>query len=170
MNAKQIRVNEQIDAQTVRLVDKDGQQVGIVPIGQALEIAEKVGYDLVEVAPNSKPPVCRVMNYGKYKYEASKKVKQSRKKRHVIHIKEIKMRSKISEHDYHFKMKHAEEFLQRGDKVKFTIVLRGREILHMDYGEALMNRITEELKDTAIIESQKRREGNNITIVMAGKS
>ena len=163
-------MNDQIEAPTVRLVDGDGQQVGIVPISQALEIAERAGFDLVEVAPNSKPPVCRVMDFGKYKYEAAKKVKQARKKRHVTHVKEIKMRSKISEHDFQFKMKHAEEFFKRGDKVKFTIVLRGREILHMDYGEALLARITEELKEIATVETQKRREGNNITLVMAGKN
>ncbi len=153
----------------MRLVDNEGQQVGIVALSQANEIAEKAGLDLVEVAPNSTPPVCRVMNFGKYKYEASKKIKQAKKNRHITHVKEIKMRSKISDHDFDFKMKHALEFLERGDKVKFTIVLRGREILHRDYGEALLSRIIEDFKDIATIETRRRREGNNLTIFMVGK-
>jgi translation initiation factor IF-3 len=162
-------VNEQIDSPTVRLIDKDGEQAGIVTIGQALEMAEQAGLDLVEVAPSSKPPVCRVMNFGKYKYEISKKAKQARKNRHVTQVKEIKMRSEISEHDFEFKLKHAEEFLSRGDKVKFTIVFRGREILHMDHGNELLKRIADQLQEKATIEATARREGNNLTMFFVGK-
>jgi len=162
-------VNEQIDSPTVRLIDKDGEQAGIVSINQALEMAEQAGLDLVEVAPNSKPPVCRVMNFGKYKYEISKKAKQARKNRHVTQVKEIKMRSEISEHDFDFRLKHAEEFLSRGDKVKFTIVFRGREILHMDHGNELLKRISDYLQEKATVESSARREGNNLTMFMVGK-
>lgn len=162
-------MNEQIDSPTVRLIDKDGEQAGIVTIGQALEMAEQAGLDLVEVAPGSKPPVCRVMNFGKYKYEISKKAKNARKNRHVTQVKEIKMRSEISEHDFEFKLKHAEEFLSRGDKVKFTIVFRGREILHMDHGNELLKRIADQLLDKATIEATARREGNNLTMFFVGK-
>jgi len=162
-------VNEQIDSPTVRLIDKDGEQSGIVSISQALEMAEQAGLDLVEVAPGSKPPVCRVMNFGKYKYEISKKAKNARKNRHVTQVKEIKMRSEISEHDFDFKLKHAEEFLSRGDKVKFTIVFRGREILHMDHGNELLKRIAEQLQDKATVEATARREGNNLTMFLVGK-
>ncbi len=158
-----------ISVPTVRLVDQDGNQVGIVPTDQAMEMAIEAGLDLVEVAPNSKPPVCRIMNYGKYKYEISKKQKQARKNRHIAHVKEIKMRSEISEHDYAFKLKHAIEFLKRGDKVKFTLVFRGREILHKDMGENVLRRIEKDLEDVATVEMHRKREGNNLAMIMVGK-
>lgn len=134
-----------------------------------MEMAEDVGLDLVEVAPDSKPPVCRIMNFGKYKYEIAKKQKQAKKNRHTTQVKEIKMRSEISDHDINFKLKHAEEFLKRGDKVKFTVVFRGRAILHMDHGDKLLQRIATELEDVATIETKTRREGNNLTMFMVGK-
>ena len=162
-------MNEQIDAPTVRLIDSEGEQVGIVATKQALEMAETAGQDLVEVAPNSKPPVCRIMNFGKYKYEISKKAKQARKNRHTTQVKEIKMRSEISEHDFDFKLKHAEEFLKRGDKVKFTIVFRGRAILHMSHGDVLLKRIADQLQEVATVEAGTRREGNNLTMIVVGK-
>jgi len=143
--------------------------MGIVPIEQAFEVAEHVGLDLVEVSPNAKPPVCRVMNYGKYKYEMSKKIKTARKGHHVSHVKEVKMRSEISEHDFNFKIKHAIEFLKRGDKVKFTLVFRGREILHKDIGQDVLKRVVETLQDYAVVESSIRSEGNNLTMIMVSK-
>ena len=158
-----------ITVSTVRLVDQDGNQVGIVPTNQAMEMASQVGLDLVEVAPNSKPPVCRIMNYGKYKYEIAKKQKLARKNRHVSHVKEIKMRSEISEHDYSFKLKHAIEFLKRGDKVKFTLVFRGREILHRDIGESVLKRIEEDLAEIANVEMRRKREGNNLAMIVVSK-
>ena len=147
----------------------DGNQIGIVPFEEAMKYAIEAGLDLVEVSPNAKPPVCRIMDYGKYKYEISKKVKLSRKKGHVIHVKEIKMRSEISEHDFNFKIKHAEEFLKRGDKVKFTIVFRGREILHRDHGAEVLKKIVGVLKDIAVIETDTRFEGRNLMMVMTSK-
>ena len=153
----------------MRLVDEDGNQVGIVPIEDALKVAKDAELDLVEVSPNAKPPVCRIMNYGKYKYEISQKAKKARKNRNIIRVKEIKMRSEISDHDFNFKIRHAEEFLKRGDKVKFTLVFRGREILHKEIGENVLNRVTETLQDIAAIESQVRSDGNNLTMIMVSK-
>ena len=158
-----------ITVPTVRLVDQDGEQVGIVPTDQAMEMADQAGLDLVEVAPNSKPPVCRIMNYGKYKYEIAKKQKVAKKNRHISHVKEIKMRSEISEHDYSFKLKHAIEFLRRGDKVKFTLVFRGREILHRDKGEGVLRRIETDLAEIANVEMLRKREGNNLAMIMVSK-
>ena len=151
------------------LVDEDGKQLGIVPIEDALKVASEVELDLVEVSPNAKPPVCRIMNYGKYKYEISQKAKKARKNRNIIHVKEIKMRSEISDHDFNFKLRHAEEFLKRGDKVKFTLVFRGREILHKEIGENVLNRIIEALQDIAVIESSIRSDGHNLTMIMVSK-
>lgn len=151
------------------MISVDGKQIGIVPIEQAREVAEEKGLDLVEVSPDAKPPVCRVMNYGKYKYEISKKTKLTHKGRHVSHVKEIKMRPEISEHDFNFKIKHAIEFIKRGDKVKFTLVFRGREILHKDIGEDVLKRIVENLQDYASVESSIRSEGNNLTMIMVSK-
>lgn len=151
------------------MVDEDGNQVGIVPIEEALEAADKAKLDLVEVSPNAKPPVCRIMNYGKYKYEISKKSKKARKNRSIIHVKEIKMRPEISDHDFNFKLRHAEEFFKRGDKVKFSLVFRGREILHKEIGENVLNRIIETLQDIAVIESSIRKDGNNLTMIMVSK-
>jgi len=153
----------------VRLVDEDGEQVGIVPIEDALKVANDAELDLVEVSPNAKPPVCRIMNYGKYKYEISQKAKKARKNRNIIRVKEIKMRSEISDHDFNFKIKHAVEFMKRGDKVKFTLVFRGREILHKEIGENVLNRVIETLQDIAVIESPVRSDGNNLTMIMVSK-
>ena len=169
INEKRVRVNEQINVSPVRLIDEEGTQIGIVPIEQALGVAEEAGLDLVEVSPNTKPPVCKVMNYGKYKYEISKKTKSAHKGRHVSHVKEIKMRPEISEHDFNFKIKHAIEFLKRGDKVKFTLVFRGREILHKDIGEDVLRRIIEVLQDYAVLESSIRSEGRNLAMIMVSK-
>jgi translation initiation factor IF-3 len=151
------------------LIDSEGNQIGIVPTEKAMELAEESQLDLVEVAPNSKPPVCRIMDYGKYKYELSKKIKQAHKKSRTFHVKEIKMRSEISEHDFNFKIKHAEEFFKRGDKVKFTLVFRGREIMHREHGEKVLARIVETLKDVATVETATRKEGHNLTMIMIPK-
>ena len=152
------------------MINKEGEQIGIVPIEKAMELADEVKLDLVEVAPNSQPPVCRIMDFGKYKYEISKKTKLAHKHRRTSHVKEIKMRSEISDHDFNFKIKHAIEFIKRRDKVKFTLVFRGREILHKEIGENVLKRITETLQDVAVIESQIRNEGNNLTMIMIPKS
>ena len=151
------------------MIDEEGKQVGVIPIEEALRLAENAHLDLVEVSPTAKPPVCRIMDYGKFKYEISKKVRTARKHRHVIHVKEIKLRSEISDHDFEFKMKHAEEFFQRGDKVKFTLVFRGREALHRDIGEEVLKRVTQVLEDKAAVESGIRSEGRNLMLIMAPK-
>lgn len=138
-----------------------------MPVQEALKFAEQAGLDLVEVSPTAKPPVCRVLDYGKYKYELSKKARVAKKHRHVVHIKEIKMRSEISEHDFNFKIKHAIEFFSRKDKVKFTLVFRGRESLHKDIGEDVLKRVKEVLSEHAVVESDMRNEGRNLIMIMA---
>lgn len=153
----------------MRLIDAEGKQIGVVPVEEALRAAEAAHLDLVEVSPTAKPPVCRVMDYGKFKYELAKKERTAKKNRHVIHVKEIKMRSEISEHDFDFKIRHANEFLDRGDKVKFTLVFRGREILHRDMGESVLKRVALTLEDRAVVESDVRSEGRNLIMIMAPK-
>jgi translation initiation factor IF-3 len=166
---KRIRINEQIQVSPIRLIDSEGKQVGIVPVNEALRAAEEVHLDLVEVSPTAKPPVCRIMDYGKFRYELAKKERQARKNRHVTHVKEIKLRSEISEHDFSFKMNHAIEFLERGDKVKFTLVFRGRESLHRDMGEAVLKRAVQFLDTRAVVESDVRSEGRNLIMIIAPK-
>ena len=164
-----MRVNEQINVSSVRLIGEDGEQIGITPIDEAQRQANEAGLDLVEVSPSAKPPVCRIMDYGKYRYEITKRSKLARKKRHVIHIKEIKMRPEISEHDFNFKINHAVEFFNRGDKVKFTLVFRGRQILHKDHGRAVLQRVIESLGGTAVVETDIHNEGRNLSMLMFGK-
>jgi len=125
-------------------------------------MADEAGLDLVEVAPNADPPVCRVMDYGKFKYEKSKKTKEARKKQHVVHLKEVKFRPKTGEHDYRYKMEHARDFLMRGDRVKATVVFRGREVTHMEFGDELLTKLTAELAVVAQLELTPRREGRNL--------
>jgi len=166
---KHVRVNDQIRISPIRLIDSDGEQIGILPVEDARRQAEEAGLDLVEVSPNAKPPVCRIMDYGKYRYEITKRHKMARKKRHVVHIKEIKMRPEISDHDFQFKIKHAEEFLSRGDKVKFTLIFRGREILHKDHGRAVLTRVKDTLKDVASVETDIHSEGRNLSMLLSSK-
>lgn len=153
----------------MRLINELGEQVGITPTKDAIKLAEESGLDLVEVSPSAEPPVCRIMDYGKYRYEITRRAKVAKKKRHVIHVKEIKMRSEISEHDFDFKIKHALEFLDRGDKVKFTIVFRGREILHKEMGDVLMERITVTLQNVAVVERGVQPEGRNLVMIVSPK-
>ncbi len=153
----------------MRLIDSEGEQIGIVPVEEAQKSAYDVGLDLVEVSPNAKPPVCRIMDYGKYRYEVTKRQKQARKNRHVVHIKEIKMRPEISDHDFNFKLKHAEEFLGRGDKVKFTLIFRGREILHKDHGRAVLERVKETLAEVGNVETDIHHEGRNLSMLVSPK-
>lgn len=164
-----MRVNERITVSPVRLIDVDGEQIGVISVEEAQKHADKVGQDLVEVSPNADPPVCRIMDYGKFRYEITKRSKMARKNRHVIHIKEIKMRPEISDHDFNFKIKHAEEFIKRGDKVKFTLIFRGREVLHKDHGKAVLLRVIESIKDVAVVETNIHSEGRNFSMLMTGK-
>ncbi|HQA07268.1 MAG TPA: translation initiation factor IF-3 [Syntrophomonadaceae bacterium] len=167
--SKDWRVNEEIRTREVRLVSEDGEQLGIVPINQALEIAEEKGLDLVEVAPSAKPPVCRLMDYGKFKFEQSKREKEARKKQKVISIKEVKLRPNIDEHDFLVKARNARKFLISGDKVKVTIMFRGREITHPELGEKLSLRMVEELSDVSAVEKPPKVEGRNMVTILIPK-
>jgi translation initiation factor IF-3 len=164
-----IRVNNQITAREIRLIGADNQQVGIVPITKGLELAEEEGYDLVEVAPEAKPPVCKLLDYGKYKYELSKKEKDSKKKQHVIVVKEIRLRPRTEEHDFDFKIRHARKFLEQKNKVKFTVLFRGREMAYKEFGEQLLDKVIESLDDIAKVESERKFEGRSLTMTMVAK-
>jgi translation initiation factor IF-3 len=164
-----VRINRQIRIPQVRLIDEDGSQLGITPVEEALRIAEERGLDLVEVAPSASPPVCRIMDYGKYKYEESKKAKKALKKQHTIQIKEIKFRPKTEEHDFQFKVRHARQFLEEKNKVKFTMVFRGRELQHKERAQQLLQRAMEEIKDIGFIESGPSLEGRAMIMMVAPK-
>jgi len=135
-------------------------------LSKGLTIAEEEGYDLVEVAPEANPPVCKLLDYGKYKYEISKKEKDSKKKQHVIVVKEIRMRPRTEEHDFDFKLRHARKFLEQKNKVKFTVQFRGRELAYKEFGEQLLDRVVETLEDIAKVESEKKFEGRSLTMTM----
>lgn len=153
----------------MRLIDAEGEQVGIVKIEDALDRAEESGLDLVEIAPTAKPPVCKIMDFGKYAYEMSKKDKINKKKQHTIVVKEIRMRPKTDVHDLEFKVKHARAFLEQKNKVKFTVQFRGRELAYKEFGEQLLDRVEEMLEDIAKIEVERKFEGRNMTMVMTQK-
>jgi translation initiation factor IF-3 len=163
---KTVRVNDRIRVAQVRLVDESGGMVGVTSTREALEIARDRGFDLVEVSPNARPPVCRIMDYGKYKYEQSKKAKKAKKKQHVMHVKEIKMRPKIEPHDYAFKMNHARRFLEHSNKVKFSLLFRGREVTHPDIGLRILKRVAEELSDIATVEAPPKKERMTMIMVL----
>ena len=151
------------------MIDADGEQVGLVPINQGLEMAEESGLDLVEVSPNASPPVCKILDYGKYKYEAQKKANEARKKQKTIDVKEIKMRPGIEEHDYQVKMRSVRKFLDHGDKVKMTIRFRGREMAHQDLGMRVLDRVRDDLEEFVKIEQFPKTEGRLMTMVVAPK-
>lgn len=153
----------------VRLVDADGEQLGILSIQEALSIALERNLDLVEIAPAAKPPVCRLMDYGKFKFEHSKREKEARKKQKIISIKEVKMRPNIEEHDFQTKAKNARKFLMAGDKVKFTIMFRGREITHPENGERLSKKFAVELSDISNVERAPKVEGRNMVMILVPK-
>ena len=163
------RVNEQIEAEKVRVVNADGEMVGVISKEEGIEIAYEAGLDLVEVSPNADPPVCKVLDYGKYKYEAQKKANEARKKQKVIDVKEIKMRSGIDEHDYQVKMRSVRRFLDEGDKVKMTIRFRGREMAHQELGMKVLDRIREDVDELAKVEQFPKSEGRLMTMVIAPK-
>ncbi|NPB06889.1 MAG: translation initiation factor IF-3, partial [Aquificae bacterium] len=158
---KDYRVNRQIRAKECRLIDENGQQLGIMPVREALKIAEEKGLDLVEIAPNANPPVCKIMDYGKFKYELKKKERESRRKQreHRIEVKDIRMKVRIDEHDLQVKLKHMREFLEDGNKVKVWIRFRGRENIYPELGKKLAQRIIDELAELAQVEVQPKKEG-----------
>ena len=152
------------------MIGNGGEQLGIFPTEEALILAEEKDQDLVEVAPNSKPPVCRIMDYGKFKYQQSKRAHEAKKKQKIIHVKEVKFRPNTEQHDYDFKLKHAVRFLEAGDKVKVVVFFRGREIVHRENGQKLLERITETLEDTALVEQEAKQEGKTLCMIFAPKS
>jgi translation initiation factor IF-3 len=160
-------VNREIDSRQVRLVDPEGNMVGVVSIGAALSAAEEAGLDLVEVSPNADPPVVKILDFGKFKYEEQKKKNEARKKQKVIDVKEIKLRPNIDAHDYEVKMRNARRFLEEGDKVKVTMRFRGREMAHQDLGMNVLHKVRDELEELAKVESMPRMEGRQMTMVLA---
>jgi translation initiation factor IF-3 len=161
------RINERIRVPEVRLIDDTGQQVGIMRTQEALRYAQSRDLDLVEVAPDAKPPVCRVLDYSKYKYEQNQKQKAARKHQTQINVREIKFRPKIAQHDYDTKKGHVERFLKSRDKVKVTIMFRGREMAHPERGEMILNRLAEDLGELAVIEQRPQQDGRNMTMLLA---
>ena len=162
-----MNVNEKIRAREVRLIDSNGDQLGVKSKKEALEIAKTRNLDLVLVAPNAKPPVCRIMDFGKYRYEQQKKEKEARKKQKVINVKEVHFTPAIGEHDFNTKLRNARKFLSKGDKVKAVVRFRGRAITHKDLGREVLERLADEVKDIATVESKARMEGRNMYMMLA---
>ena len=160
------RINERIRVSEVRLIDENGQQLGVMPTEKALRQAQDKDLDLVEVAPEAKPPVTRILDYSKYKYELAQKQKQARKHQQQITVREIKFRPKIAEQDYETKKRHVERFLRHKDKVKVTIMFRGREVTHPERGEMILNRLAEELEELAVVEARPQQDGRNMTMML----
>jgi len=165
----EVRVNERIRVPQVRVIGDDGTQIGVLAVREALTLAQSKGLDLVEVSPTARPPVCRIMDYGKFKYEQNRRARKAKKKQHQMQLKEVKMRPKIEEHDYNFKTEHARQFLQGRDKVKLTVTFRGREIAHQEIGHRLIQKVIAALADISMVESPPRSEGRTLTAVLMPK-
>jgi len=161
------RINEEIRTREVHLIDKDGGNLGNLPIAEALAKAQEAGLDLVEISPNATPPVCKLLDFGKYKYQEQKKQAEARKKQKVVEVKEIKFRPMIDDHDYQVKMRSMQRFFEEGDKVKVTLRFRGREMAHQELGTQLLNRVKEDTGKMAKIESEPRFEGRQMVMVLA---
>lgn len=161
------RVNRDITVRSVRCVDPDGEMLGVLSLDEALAKADEFGLDLVEVSPNADPPVCKILDYGKFKYEAQKKKNEAKKKQKIIEVKEIKMRPNIDEHDYQTKMRNVNRFLNDGDKVKVTMRFRGREMAHQEIGLNVLKRVQEDVGEVAKVEAYPRVEGRQMTMVIA---
>ena len=164
-----MNVNERIHAKAVRLISADGQQLGIMSIHDALNAARQEGMDLVEVSPNSDPPVCKIMDYGKYKYQASKKMQEGKKKTRTLQVKEVRLRPHTDEHDLGFKIRNMKKFLEKKDKVKVTVLFKGREMAYMDAGRALLERVAQEVDEQGSVEQPPTREGWRLTMVIVPK-
>ncbi len=164
---QRVRIDDQIRISPVRLIDDEGGQVGIVSIEEARDLASDRGLDLVEVAPEAKPPVVKLMDYGKFKYEAQRAAREARKKQHHVQVKEVKFRPGIEEHDYEFKTRHARRFLEEGNKVKLTMMFRGRQVTHPELGRDVLSRVTEDLQDVGKVESHPSFEGRIMSMVLA---
>jgi translation initiation factor IF-3 len=165
-----LRINEEIRAREVRVTAENGEQLGIMSSRAALELAAERNLDLVEISPNAKPPVCRILDYGKHRYEQQKRQKEVRKKQKVVDVKEVKLRPGIEEHDFNVKIKNAVRFLTAGDKVKVTIMFRGRELSHPEIGQALLEKMADRLTELAIVERKAKLEGRNMIMIVAPKN
>ncbi|NGX43913.1 MAG: Translation initiation factor IF-3 [Candidatus Anoxychlamydiales bacterium] len=161
-----MRINRQIRADKVRVISKDGKQVGVLTLIDALKLADEDELDLVEIAPNASPPVCKIIDYGKYKYQQIKKVKESRKAQHQVKVKEIKFKPNIDTHDFLTKEKRAKDFIEKGYKVRVTCTFRGREMLHIERGEKVIKRLVEDLKEIAVVEAPIKLMGRNMSTVL----
>ncbi len=160
------KANERIRALDVQVIGSDGDNLGTMQLNKAIERAKQEGLDLIEISPNANPPVCKIMDMGKYKYDLQKKANQAKKKQKTVSLKEIKLRPGTEIHDYNFKIKNAKKFITKGDKVKFTVKFKGREMQHTELGKELMNRIIEETKDIAKVESQPKFEGRQMVMII----
>ncbi|MGC1401884.1 MAG: translation initiation factor IF-3 [Thermodesulfobacteriota bacterium] len=167
--AKSVNVNHEIRAANVRVIGEGGVQLGILPLSQALALAKEEGLDLVEVAPQLDPPVCRIMDYGKFRYQQTKKVHEAKKRRTIIQVKEVKIRPKTEEHDFLFKVRNIRKFLEKKNKTKISLMFRGREIQYQEAARKIMHRIIEETKDLATVEQAPKLEGRNMTMVLGPK-
>ena len=166
---KRVRRNEEIDAQEVRVIDAEGEQAGVMPLTDAIELAKNVGLDLVEVSPNAEPPVCRIMDFGKYLFEQNKKAQTSKRKQKQVHVKEIKFRPGTDEGDYQVKLRKLVQFLENGDKTKVTLRFRGREMAHQELGANLLARVRGDLEEYAVVEQMPQMEGRQMIMIMAPK-
>jgi translation initiation factor IF-3 len=162
-----VRVNERIRAKEIRVIDDDGKQLGILSPFDALKIALEKNLDLVEVSPTAQPPVCRIMNYGKYLYQQNKKAHEAKKNQRMIQVKEVKFRPMTDDHDYNFKKNNIVRFLEEGDKAKASVMFRGREMAHKEIGRQLLSRLIEELNEQAVVEGNPRMEGNHLFVIFA---
>lgn len=169
MSTKQssVRINHHIRASEVRLISAKGEQLGVMTVERALQLAQKENKDLIEVSPNAKPPVCKIIDYGKFLYQQAKRDKENKKIQHVVKLKEVKIKPNIGDHDLEIKIKRAKEFLEKGNKVRFTCMFRGREIAHASLGEKLMNQVIEELEEYAQVDASPKLIGRNMQLILA---
>ena len=170
ISRESLRINEEIRIREVRVTSASGEQLGIMATRDALRMAEEQHLDLVEVAPKAKPPVCRIMDFGKYRYEQQKREKEAKKKQKIVTIKEVKLRPNIEQHDFDVKLKNALRFLEEGNKVKVTIMFRGRELSHPELGREVLNKVADRLKELVSIERDAKLEGKNMTMILAPKA
>ncbi|MBN2509308.1 MAG: translation initiation factor IF-3 [Spirochaetales bacterium] len=170
MAPKELRINEEIRVREVRLLDQEGEQAGVVAIEKALEMAREAGLDLVEVAPQAKPPVCKILDYGKFRYEQEKKNRESKKKQKLVKLKEIRMQPKIEKHDLEFKAKHIKEFLEDGNKVKVTVRFRGRELAHTELGQKVLENVIDVLDGICNVDRKPSMEGRFMSMILSPRS
>ncbi|MGI6558672.1 MAG: translation initiation factor IF-3 [Limnochordia bacterium] len=166
---KELRINGQIKAREIRVISPDGKQLGVMPLREGLRLAAERNMDLVEVAPTARPPVCRIMDYGKYRYEQSKRDREAKKRQKVISVKEVRMSPKIDEHDFQVKARNAERFLKDGDKVKVSVRFRGREIVHAELADKRLGELAGLVRDYGVVESPPKLEGRHMVMILAPK-